>query len=205
MNTYTTIEKQIIALNESFINFFKGTSSSVGNPYSKASSSSVCQICKSSDHIATMCPYIGNMKLKCAKCGLPHKMENCRVKCGYCYGMRHIENKCWKQGKDGKTTSTSNNYLEVLVNDEEATLEQLNMLCGTKYDIFSRARIPTRRLPVEIPNVEITNEGETKCINFAMNPIVDSKILHHFIKGKIYLFLMETTLIVLGELEDCMP
>jgi hypothetical protein len=118
MNTQTNLEKQIIVLNESFINFFKGTSSSAGNPFSRASSSSVCQICKSSDHIATMCLHVGNLKPKCDKCGLPHKTKNCGVKCGYCYGMGHIEDKCTKRGKDGKTKSTSNNYLKVLVNDE---------------------------------------------------------------------------------------
>jgi hypothetical protein len=52
-----------------------------------------------------------------------NKTKNCGVKCGYHYGMGHTKNKCWKWGKHGKITSTSNNYLEVLVNDEEATLE----------------------------------------------------------------------------------
>jgi len=37
-------------------------------------------------------------------------------------------------GKGLENTSTSNNYLEVLVNDEKATLEQLNKLCDTKHD-----------------------------------------------------------------------
>jgi hypothetical protein len=123
MSINITLEKQDTTLNESFINFFKGASLGVGNPSLGANSSSVCQICKSNDHIATRCPRIGDLEPKCVKCGLPHKMENYGVKCGYCFGMGHIKDICWKWGKDGKTTSTSNNYLEVLVNDEEATLE----------------------------------------------------------------------------------
>jgi hypothetical protein len=38
--------------------------------------------------------------------------------------------------KDGKASSATNNYLEVLINDEETTLEQLNYLCGAKHDFF---------------------------------------------------------------------
>jgi hypothetical protein len=124
MSIDITLNKQVTALNESFINVSKGTSSSVRNPSPGANSSSVCKICKSSDHIATMCPRIGDLKPKCVKCRLPHKMENCGVKCGYYSSMGHTKDKCWKWGKDGKTTSTSNNYLEVLVNNEEAILEQ---------------------------------------------------------------------------------
>ncbi len=81
------------------------------------------QICKSIDHIITMCFHIGDMKPKCVKCGIPHKMENCGVKCGYCFAMGHTKDRGQKWGKDVNTTSTSNNYLEVLVNDENDTLE----------------------------------------------------------------------------------
>jgi hypothetical protein len=61
------------------------------------------------------------LKPKCVKCDLPHKIENCGVKCGYYASMGHMENKCWKHGKDGKTPSTTINYLKVLIDDEEAT------------------------------------------------------------------------------------
>jgi hypothetical protein len=37
--------------------------------------------------------------------------------------MGHMKDKCWKRGKDGKASSTTNNYLEVLVDDEEKTLK----------------------------------------------------------------------------------
>jgi hypothetical protein len=68
----------------------------------------------STDHIVITNIHIGNLKPKCAKCGLPHKTKFCGVRCGYCFGMGHIENKCWKHGKDGKTSFSTNNYLEVL-------------------------------------------------------------------------------------------
>jgi len=76
------------------------------------------------------------------------------------------------------------------------------MLCNTKHDIFFGTKIPKRRLPVETLDVEITNEGEFECVNFGKNLIVCSKILHHFIKGKIFPSPMETILAILSELES---
>lgn len=101
MSINTVLEKQVTTINESFINFFKGASLGAGNPFPRANSFSVCQICKSNDHIATMCPHIGNLKPKCVKCGLPHKTKICGVKCGYYFSMGHIKDKGWKWGKDG--------------------------------------------------------------------------------------------------------
>ncbi len=76
------------------------------------------------------------------------------------------------------------------------------MLCGTKHDIFSRTRIAKRRLHVETLDVEVANEGKTKCVlDFNRNPTIHSKILHHFIKGKISLSPMETILAILDELK----
>ncbi len=49
---------------------------------SRASSSTMCQICKANDHIATTSLHIEDLKPKCSKCSLPHKIENCGVKCG---------------------------------------------------------------------------------------------------------------------------
>jgi hypothetical protein len=37
--------------------------------------------------------------------------------------MEHTKDKCWKRGKDGKVSFVANNYLEVLVDDEEASFE----------------------------------------------------------------------------------
>jgi hypothetical protein len=50
---------------------------------------------------------------------------------------------------------------------------------------------------MEIANVEIVDEGEIECIDSTRNPIICSKILHHFIKGKISLSPMETILVIL--------
>lgn len=88
------------------------------------------------------------------------------------------------------------------MNDEEATLEQLNKLHDTKHDIFFGFRIPRRRLPMEIQNVEIVDEGETEHINSIRNLTVYSKLLHHFIKRKFSLFPIETILTILEELES---
>ncbi len=57
--------------------------------------------------------------------------------------MGHVED-IFKCQNDRKTLFTSNNYLEVLVDDDEATLEHLNRLCGMKHDIFSGVNIPRR-------------------------------------------------------------
>jgi hypothetical protein len=72
----TMMEKQVIALNNTLINFFKGSV-----PNLDASSSSTmfrgCQICKGGNHLATTYPRLNEPRPKCAKCGMPHKIENC--------------------------------------------------------------------------------------------------------------------------------
>jgi hypothetical protein len=103
MHDDTQLEKQVFALNGSFINFFKGISFVDGTIPSRISSYTMCQICRTSDQITITCPCIGDLKAKCARCGLStHKTKNHGVKCGYCYSMRHIEDRCWKRGKDEK-------------------------------------------------------------------------------------------------------
>jgi hypothetical protein len=64
------------------------------------------------------------------------KQKNCGLKCGYYVGMGHIENKCWEKGIETKSHSATNNYLEVLVDDESTTLEQLSRPWWSKHDIF---------------------------------------------------------------------
>ncbi len=131
----TMMEKQVTALNNTFINFFKGT---IHNP--KASSSSTvfggCQIYKGGDHLATTCPRLNEPRSKCGKCGMPHRTENCGIKCTFCVGLGHSEDRCWKKPKDGKSHFGTTNFLEVLLNDEEATMQQLNKLCGNE-NLFS--------------------------------------------------------------------
>ncbi len=48
-----------------------------------------------------------------------------------------MKEKCCKFGKDGKGPSTTINFLEVLIDDEHATLEKIDSLSGIKVDVFS--------------------------------------------------------------------
>jgi hypothetical protein len=116
--------------------------------------------------------------------------------------MGHMKDKCWKRGKDGKASSTTNNYLEVLVDDEEKTLKQLNHLCGKKHDIFSRAKMPRRHLPIEAIEDEAINDRKAMLVEIGRGYVVRFKILTHFIKGKISLSPMETILAILRKLES---
>jgi hypothetical protein len=50
-------------------------------------------------------------------------MELYGVRRGYYFGMGHIEEKCWKRGNDGKAAFVANNYLGILVDDEDVALE----------------------------------------------------------------------------------
>jgi hypothetical protein len=121
-SSHTIMEKQVITLNDTFINFFKGA---MPNP--EASSSSTvfggCQICKGRDHMATNCPRLNEARPKCAKCKMPHRTKNCGMKCSFCSGLGHSKDRCWKKPKDGKSQSRATNFLEVLLSDE-ATTEQ---------------------------------------------------------------------------------
>jgi len=89
----TVMEKQVAALNNTLINFFKGN---VHDPAS-ASSSNVfggCQICRAGDHKATTCPRLNEARPKCAKCNMPHRTENYGIKCTFCAGLGHSEDRC---------------------------------------------------------------------------------------------------------------
>ncbi len=133
---------------------------------------------------------------------MPHRTENCGIKCSFCAGLGHSEDRCWKKPKDGKVHFGAANFVEVLLDDEQATLQQLNRLCGDK-NLFSHTRAPRRRMPIEVapmanvPSLEIAGDG-TGVIREAT---VKSKILSHFIKGKISLSPMETIPMIPGELE----
>ncbi len=159
----TMMEKQVNVLNDTLINFLKGN---VQGPVTSSSSnmSNGCQICRGGDHIATTCPRLNEPRPKCAKCGMPHRTKNCGVKCSFCAGLGHSEDRCWKKPKDGKAHPGSANFLEVLLNDEDATLHQLNKLCGSE-NVFSYTRVPKRRMPVKVapagtvPPPETTMEG----------------------------------------------
>jgi hypothetical protein len=196
-----TTEKQVAALNSTLINFFKG----IGPALASASSSNVlgvCQICQLEDHKATTCPRFNDARPKCAKCGMPHRTENCGVKCTFCIGLGHSEDRCWRKPKDGKTHTGTANFVEVLLNDKEATLQQLNRLCGNE-KVFSYTRVSRRRVLVEVapttnsPSIEVNEEG----MRVNREITIKSKILSHFIKGKIALSPIETILMIPRELE----
>jgi len=107
-----------------------------------------------------------------------------------------------KKPKDGKLPPGAANFLEVMLSDEAATLQQLNRLCGSE-NIFSHTRVPRRRVPVEVPaggadpTPQIVGDG----LGADRDAAVRSKILSHFIKGRISLSPMETILLIPKELE----
>ncbi len=197
-----SMEHQVAALNNTLINFFKG-----GVPNSIPSPSSTllreCQICKGRDHIATVCPRLNEPQSKCTKCGMPHRTENCGVKCFFCSGLGHSEDRCWKKSKDGRSNSGAANFLEVLLDDEATTIQQLDKFCENE-NVFSYTRIPRRRQPVELPLVAAepsTKAAEDGTVTNREHSI-RSKIFSHFIKGKISLTPMETVMMIPGELEQ---
>ncbi len=81
-------------------------------------------------------------------------------------------------------------------------MEQLNRLRGTKHDIYFGTRILRRQVHAEAPDVEIIDDRKVGQMDIRRNSTFRSKILNHFIKGKISLSLMETILVILGELES---
>jgi hypothetical protein len=78
----SNVEKQVVALNDTLINFFKGNSHDTAS----SSSSTVfggCHLCKGGDHMAIACPRLNEARPKCAKCNMPHRTENCGIKCTF--------------------------------------------------------------------------------------------------------------------------
>jgi hypothetical protein len=173
----SNVEKQVAALNDTLINVFKGSS------HDPASSSSSivfggCQLCKGGDHMATACPRLNEARPKCAKCNMPHRIENCGIKCTFCTGLGHSEDKCWKKPKDGKSTAGVANFLEVLLDDGAATEQQLNKLCGSE-SLFSYTRVPRRRTLVDVApgGVAPIPEAEREGGSVSRDTSVRSKIL----------------------------
>jgi hypothetical protein len=62
----TMMEKQVIALNNTLINFFKGTVHNLEASFSSTVFGR-CQICKRKDHFATIYPRLNEPWPKCAK------------------------------------------------------------------------------------------------------------------------------------------
>ncbi len=200
--TEMSMEHQVANLNNALINFFKGSVPNSIPPLSP-NQFNECRICKGRDHVATSCPRQIEPRPKCAKCGMPHRTENCGIKCSFCSGLGHSEDRCWKRSKDGRPSSGAANFLEVLLDDEAATAQQLDRLCGNE-NVFAYTRIPRRRMPVEIPPIEVGTSTGTGGEGVIPNreSSIRSKILSHFIKGRISLTPMETVMMIPGELEQ---
>jgi len=152
--------------------------------------------------MATACPRLNEARPKCAKCNMPHRTENCGIKCTFCAGLGHSEDKCWKKPKDGKSTARAANFLKVLFDDGTTIEQQFNELCGNE-NLFSYTRVPRRRTLIDVAprGVAPIPEAEREGVGANRDAFVRSKILSHFIKGKIPLSPMETILMILGELE----
>jgi hypothetical protein len=90
------------------------------------------------------------------------------------------------------------NFLKVLLNDEMATMQQLNKLCDNE-NLFSYTLVPRRRVPIDGAPGGVVLTPEVANVN--RDTSIRSKILSHFIKGKISLSPMETILMIPGELE----
>jgi predicted aspartyl protease len=197
----SNVEKQVTTLNNTLINFFKRNSH---DPASSSSSTVFggCQLCKGGDHMATACPRLNEARPKCAKSNMPHRIENYGIKCAFCVGLGHSEDKCWKKPKDGKSTTGAANFLEVLLDDETAIEQQLNKLCGNE-NLFSYTRVPRRRTLVDAAQggVAPAPEAEREGASTNRDASIRSKILSHFVKEKISLSPMETILMIPGELE----
>jgi len=101
--------------------------------------------------------------------------------------LGHIHKRCWKKFRKGLLATTK--FLEVLVDDEEATLVELNHVYGEDQHIFSGVRIPKRRLPITAnltkEQEEMIAEDEQRRANLGFEATMKYKILFHFIKGKI--------------------
>jgi hypothetical protein len=93
------------------------------------------------------CPKHNDMRPECGKSGGGHRAENYGIRCSFCNGLGHSEDHCWKK-KNIKPSNCTANYLEVLVNDEEATLTKLNKICGVNHHLSFGNKIPKKRLPM---------------------------------------------------------
>jgi len=82
-------------------------------------------------------------------------------------------------------------FLEVLLNDEGATMQQLNKLCKNE-NVFSYTQVLRKRMLVEVAlggivqTFEVAREGTIK----NKETSIRFQILSHFIKRKISLSLM---------------
>ncbi len=64
--------------------------------------------------------------------------------------------------KGGKSHYGATIFMEVLLDDEEATMQQLNKMCGNG-NLYSCIQVPRRRMPIEVaPNGAILSHETTR-------------------------------------------
>ncbi len=80
-----------------------------------------------------------------------------RLKIVACGRLGHIEEHCWK--KDSKPGASTTNYLELLVDNEEAVRTHFDKICGDNHELFSHTMVPKQWVPMD------TTIGETKNFN----------------------------------------
>ncbi len=167
-------DKQLLVLIETLIHFFRDSNGRSGVSASSSRSTSRCQLCQVDDHIAVACPKHNDMWPKCG-CGGGHRVENCGIKYSFCNGLRHSKDRCWKK-KDTKPSNSIANYLEVSINDEKATLIELNKICGVIQHLSYGNRIPKRRFSMQANEAEgiIEQAKRAKAGNKTKEVVLDS-------------------------------
>ncbi len=110
----SNVEKQVVALNNTLINLFKGNSH---DPTSSSSSTifGACQLYKGGDHMATACPRLNEARPKCAKCNMPHRTENCGIKCTFCIGLGHFLRQMLEEAQRWEISSWNSEFLRSVV------------------------------------------------------------------------------------------
>ncbi len=153
MNKNATIDKQAQVFSNFLIKFLKKQTRLQQITTLRGSSNfTTCQICKAKDHQLMIFPKYAN-----SKCGGLHKIENYGFKCNFYGEMVHAEKKCWKNNLKNEIVATY--FMEVLVEDKEATLGQLNEICGLNYEVFYHVKVPKKRIAMNVlvgttPSVE---------------------------------------------------
>ncbi len=129
--------------------------------------------------------------------------KNCGLRCGYYTSMGHMEDWCWKKGKEIKPHFVTNNYLEVLVNDKATTLEQL--LWNKTWYFFGCQNTKKVIALVEMQTLNAEEAWEVttdvRLVSTIRARFSKSKIFTHFFKWKISSSLMETILSIPRKLE----
>ncbi len=107
-----------------------------------------CQIYMAKDHQAMIVQSMPTLDQNAKIVEGYTKQKNYGARCNFYGGMGHIEDKSWKKNPKNETIVAKK--LKALINDEDATLAQLNRIYGFNYDVFSHVRIPKRKIPMNI-------------------------------------------------------